>query len=323
MATLTKPSGDARWNLMFRELKNEVSMPTTAHPAARVWREYDLQKAITKVREQHLAELVSTFPSAKTVIERMLEMGWLRVIPVAEHPAGIHSVKLYLLDMEALEGDQPEPWELLQGYQPDGVLCYFGAAAIHELTTQEPSFHHIAIGQNPAPRKDVDATQSTGDPGKPGKPRDPLGTLAFRFQGVPCYTTRRDKNLMPGIQTREYGPRTQLRITTLEQTMLDALWQPLKSGGESVVFEAWERGVTRWNPDRMAKHLAAINRQDWDRRVGAMLSLLGVEVPSGSLGTLLAARRESWRASTENSPLVLLPGLPGSRLLSEWGILMP
>jgi len=308
---------------MFRELKNVVSLPTASHLTARVWRDLKLKSVVTEVRKQHLNELMSTFPIASSVIARMVEMGWLRLIPVETQLPGTSPVKLYLLDMEASEGQLPEPWELMQGYQPDGVLCYFGAAAFHELTTQEPSFHHIAICQVPAPRKDAEDMPSSTVTGKSGKLRDPLGTLAFRFQGLPCYTTRRDKSLMPGIQIREYGPRTQLRITTLEQTMLDTLWKPLSCGGESVVFEAWERGMLRWNPERMAKHLTSINRQDWDRRVGAMLCLMGVEAPSGSLRTLLATRRDELRASPNEPPLPLLPGLPGSTHLKEWGIMTP
>jgi len=308
---------------MFRELKSGVSLPTPQHPTARVWRESDLKAVIAKVRKQHLAELVSTFPAAKVVIKRMLEIGWLRPIPVESAVEGKALPKLYLLDMEAADEELPEPWELLQGYQPDGVLCYFGAAAFHQLTTQEPSFHHIAICRPPGPKPEPGETRPIEVSNEPGQLRDPLGTLVFRFQGLPCYTTRRDKSMMPGTQIREYGPRTQLRITTLEQTMLDTLWQPLRCGGESVVFEAWERGVLRWNPERMAKHLTAINRQECDRRVGAVLCLLGVEVPSGSLRTLLATRRDELRVSPAEPPLPLLPGLPGSTLLQEWGIMTP
>jgi len=306
---------------MFRELGKEVSLPTQGHPAARVWRESDLKAVITKVRKQHLGELKSTFPTAKGVIARMLEIGWIRLIPL-EPADGESSPPIYLLDMEAAEEDLPDAWELMQGYTPGGVLCYFGAAAFHELTTQVPSFYHIAKLRSTAPKpQSVEIRQSEPSAGTP-RERDPLGTLEFRFQGLPCYTTSRDTTTIPGIQTRDYGPRTQLRITTLEQTMLDTLWQPLKCGGESVVFEAWEKGVQRWNPERMAKHLAAINRPDWERRVGAMLSLLGVET-DGSLQGLLAARKETLRSSVDHQHLPLIPGLPGSRLLTEWGILTP
>ncbi|MGL5017205.1 MAG: type IV toxin-antitoxin system AbiEi family antitoxin domain-containing protein [Luteolibacter sp.] len=321
MTPPSKSSGDTRWNLMFRELKREISQPTEEHPAARVRRESDLKAVIMKIRKEQLAALKSTFPSAKDVIARMLEIGWLQIIPL-ESAAGEDPPRIYLLDMEATEEDLPDAWELMQGFKSGGVLCYFGAVAFHELTTQEPAFYHIANLRPPGARVESAEIQPAGESGTAGRTRDPLGTLEFRFQGLPCYTTGRDTTTIPGIQTRDYGPRTQLRITTLEQTMLDTLWQPLKCGGESVVFEAWERGVQRWNPERMAKHLAAINRPDWERRVGAMLSLLGVET-DGSLQGLLATRKETLRQSMDHQHLPLMPGLPASRLLTEWGILTP
>jgi hypothetical protein len=43
---------------------------------------------------------------------------------------------------------------------------------------------------------------------------------------------------------RVVSPRTWLRITTLEQTLLDTLLQPLRCVGEAVVLEAWENGVS-------------------------------------------------------------------------------
>ena len=315
---------DARWNLMFRDLKAVISLPTEDHPAARVWRHSDLVTVVAKVRSEQLGQLKSTFPSANAVIERMLRIGWLQKLPVENRADGRPLPELYLLDMEATTEDFPEAWELLQGYHTTGVLCYFGALAFHELTTQEPAFCHIATLHAPTPRTyAIAAVSAGGDGAKPGRQRDPLGTLLFHYQGRPCYATRRDRSLVPGVQIRECGPRTRLRITTFEQTMLDTLLQPLRCGGESLVFEAWERGVRRWNPERMAMHLATINRQELDRRVGAVLTLIESEIPSGGLKNLLDARQAELREAPNAVLLPLLPGLPGSTLLAEWGIQAP
>jgi len=308
---------------MFRELRNVFSLPTEGHPAARVWRHSDLVAVIAKARSQHLEQLKFSFPPAIAVIGGMIEIGWLQELPVENGAGDRASPPLYLLDMEATAEDLPEPWELLQGYQPAGVLCYFGALAFHELTTQEPTFYHIATLQPPTPRASVLASKPGGDGATPGRMRDPLGTLVFHYQGRPCYATRRDRSLVPGIQLREYGPRTRLRITTLEQTMLDTLLHPLRCGGESVVFEAWERGVHLWNPERMATYLTTINRQELDRRVGAVLTLIESEIPSGALKTLLTARQDELRKVPVAESLPLLPGLPGSTLLPDWGIQAP
>ncbi len=305
---------------MFRELKKEVASPTDKHPAARVWRDSHLRSVISRVRKREIAELKNTFPSAKDVVSRMLEIGWVQIIPVESDSEAAPT--LYLLDMEATKEEMPDPWELMQGYDPDGVLCYFGAAAFHELTTQEPAFYHIADLRPSGVKSEGGEGRSAEASGSTDRNRDPIGTLAFRFQGVACYTTGREKSTIPGIQTREYGTRTRLRITSVEQTMLDTLWQPLKCGGESLVFEVWERGVQKWNSDKMAKHLEAISRPDWERRVGAVLAMLGIE-PDGRLKRLLETRKDSVKQANDTAPLPLMPGLPASRLLSEWGILTP
>ena len=52
---------------------------------------------------------------------------------------------------------------------------------------------------------------------------------------------------------RAYGPRAQIRITTLEQTLLDSLYKPFLCGGPEVVFEAWQDAVDRL--DRMQADL--------------------------------------------------------------------
>lgn len=308
---------------MFRELKERISLPTQLHLATRIWKEADLKSEITDIIKQHQSQLTKSFASAKTVIQRMLAIGWLQKIPVLV-PEGKPAPTLYLIDMEASPNEIIEPWELLQGYQTDGVICYFGALSLHELTTQQPSFYHIAVPRAPKQGSVVSLKETTATPAKAKEQaRDPLGRMAFMYQEIPCYLTRPESSHMAGFQTREYGPRTQVNITTPEQTMLDALWQPLKCGGQAIAFEAWERGVLRWNPDRMAQHLIKINRQDWERRVGAMLSLLGVGAGSEALSQLLETRRQQVALTPDIPPLPLLNHLPASTLLPEWGILLP
>jgi hypothetical protein len=318
------PDDDSRWDLMFRELRASISLSSLAHPAARIWKETDLKAQITEIKKQHRAQLTTTFASATQVIQRMQSIGWLQPISVDAPQEGKTIPPLYLVDMEASPDEMIEPWELLQGYQTDGVICYFGALALHGLTTQQPSFYHIAALRKSKEHPVIHLKEPTAKYGGPkDQTRDPLGQKIFDYQGIPCYLTRPEASHMLGIQTREYGPRTLIRITTPEQTMLDALWQPLKCGGQAVAYEAWERGVLRWNEERMAQHLAKINRQDWERRVGAMLSLLGVTPESESLRKILESRKQHVANSSDIIHLPLLNNMPSSTLLPEWGILVP
>jgi len=109
MASESNSLGDARWTLMFRELKKEVSKPTAEHLTARVWRQSDLKSIITNIHKREFEELKSTFPPAKDVIVRMLDIGWVQPIPL-ESNTDKKAPTLFLLDMEATKEDFPEPW---------------------------------------------------------------------------------------------------------------------------------------------------------------------------------------------------------------------
>jgi predicted transcriptional regulator of viral defense system len=106
----------------------------------------------------------------------------------------------------------------------------------------------------------------------------------------------------------------------MEQTLLDALMQPRKCGGEAVVLEAWENGVSLMDADRMADHLSRIHRDDLSRRVGAMLRLLGRTFS----GTKLDLHLESIQATVDGATEVpLMSGLDFPELDSVWMVRVP
>jgi len=315
-------SVEDRWNVIFRELRNTLSLPSDAHPAARVWKKSDLITAISEITKNHGQELTKTFAASHEILERIVEIGWLKLLPVILPPESKSTREIYLVDMEAAEDDQPDVAELLQGYQPSGFQCYFGALEFHELTNQPVAFYHIATLQEPIAKKEDANRVKSSSIRKPRKDPNPLGTFLFEYQGHPCYSTRRDRSLVPGIQQREIGPRTWLRVTTLEQTLLDTLMQPRRCGGEAVVFEAWEKGSQRWNMERIGEHLTSIGNSDLERRVGAMCSLLNLPVTNSKLRSLLDLRRESLRTKPA-VPIPLLNGYSYPEILNEWGVLVP
>ena len=64
-------------------------------------------------------------------------------------------------------------------------------------------------------------------------------------------------------------------------------------------------------------------RAEWDRRAGAMLSLLGADPGSDVLREHLEAQKDRVRQESDLPPLPLFNGLPATTLLPEWGILAP
>ncbi len=95
-----------------------------------------------------------------------------------------------------------------------------------------------------------------------------------------------------------------------------------KVAAEAVALEAWETGVRQIDPDRMAGHLAKIQRDDLDRRVGAVLELIGADFAASDLGRRLKALRE--RLMTEPAPEIpLLAGFEFPELNKTWKVRTP
>jgi len=274
------------------------------------------------VIKDHKAVLVgNTIRKAGEVIQRLQDMGWLKPLQV-DAPSGTNQTpELYLLDMEAREGEITDPLEVLQGYKPQGVLCYFGVLGHLGLTTQIAPFYHVAY-MDKSPLAPVrSAVSHSGTTDDVSSRRNALGQEVFRFEGSPCYVTKRNIALVPGIQTRIIGPRTMLRMTSTEQALLDALGYPLHCGGESVVFEVWERGAALWNPDRLANYLQMINRPEIDRRVGAMMDALQIKCDSTALQARLGEVKAQLSSSQEE--VSLLPGFTYPGWNPTWRVRVP
>lgn len=310
-----------RWENFLRLLRDHVLEPTEAFPTVRCWTHSNLGHLIMEVVKGHPDQLVpSTFCTAGEAIHRLMEMGWLKPISLGPVKDGI--TEMYFLEMEAKEGEMIlDPLEVLQGFMPQGVLCYFGVLSYLELTTQVPPFFHVAK-MDKAPLPPQWSEPSSNQAGERRRLRNPMGTELFRFEGAMCYQTRRNTMMVPGVQERVFGKRAKVRITTLEQTLLDTLIYPTQCGGQGVVFEAWERGVELWNPDRMAGYLEQIGRPTFDRRVGAMLDVLGVKsVLSEKMENRLEVVRHDSEASSE--PISLINGVDYPRLNKSWNVRIP
>ena len=311
-----------RWEVFLRALGDRVSAASEKNLTARCWKLSTLRHEISAITKSNQAVLRTTFPPAHGVIEQLKRMGLIHAIKV-QSPNDAALNDFLLLDMEAGKGETIYPLELLQAYLPDGVVCYFSAIDYYELTTQVVAHHHVAR-LNPPRLKNrlatVDATKSSA--AGEAVERNPLGTEIFHFEEVGYYLNRRDVSLVPGIQFRVVSPRCWLRITTLEQTLLDALMQPVRCGGEAVALEAWETGVKQIDADRMGEHLAKIQRDDLDRRVGAVLEMIGAHFEASTLGQRLNAVRD--RLLTQHVPEIpLLAGFEFPELNKTWKVRTP
>lgn len=311
-----------RWEIFLGALSERLSAPSEKFPTVRCWKHSTLEAEIKGVVRANQSELLTTFPPAYKVVEHLKRMGWVQPID-AQSSEGRDHLEFLLVDAGSREGQPVSALELLQAWLPAGVICYFSALTHHELTTQPAAYHHIARLEPPQPRKEpISATES--EPGTEAFERSPLGTDIFHFEEVTCYETRRDASLVPGVQMRVMSRRSWLRITTLEQTLLDTLLQPLRCGGEAVILEAWENGAKAMDADRMSEYLGKIQRDDLGRRVGAVLDLIGADVAKNSLGHRLGALKARLTAATAETPdIPLLWGFRFPDRSEAWRVRIP
>jgi hypothetical protein len=304
-------------------LNQKLATPTAEWPTVRCWTEPALDKIFKQVRDELAKEDLKSSLSHASLLDWLCKLRLASSLPIEGESA-------YLLEMGASAETDVPPMELLMASKPSGTICYFSAVAFHELTTQIVEHHHIAELQTPnnkpsSERTAVDAPEKpkSAAPSTTRTPRG-LGELLFRFQGVPYYSTRRSSRLVPGIQMRNYGPRTQVRITTLEQTLLDTLYKPFHCGGPEVAFEAWQQAVTshRVNEDRILKYLMAMNYPATARRVAVMLELVG-STPGNELQQYLQTTQDAIDRQSPHAHISLLPGIEYQKLNPTWLVNTP
>jgi predicted transcriptional regulator of viral defense system len=312
-----------RWDRFQSLFREEISKTSDDRPNVRYWKSSDLVKIITAIRLQHRAELLTTFSRGKATLLRLEEVGWVKPIAITWDAKQNPTLKLYQIQLYSNDAITTDPLELLQGYEPKGVVCYFGALQHYDLTTQIPPFYHIArVRSGPLPT--LPTNEPTTKPtGKPARAYNPMGTALFTLDGLQFYETSRYPALMPGVQVRLLSGRSGIRITDLEQTLLDTLTHPLQCGGSAVVFEAWDRVADRIDSIRLLVHLEAINRTALWRRAAAMLTLTQILNNDSTLRYAFEEKLSIMGSLPEHDELPLLPDHEFSQLDPTWRVRIP
>lgn len=310
---------DAQWEPFLKALTGRLAQPTPNLPSVHCVTRQTLVQLIGEVASE--LHLPSTFPTGKKVIEHLVSMGLASHVPIEEVSRPGPSRDFILLGIQESRELQVDPLELLQAYDPQGVICYFSALAYYDLTTQIPASHHIAsLITHKTPSVAKSATKLSTS--QKGSGRSKLGTRVFSYAGVPFYSTKRSRKSIPGIKTRVLGPATNIRIASVEQTLLDTLQYPFHCGGPEVVLESWERQTGTTDEDLFLAYLKAIQIPPLTRRIGALFALLKLPA-TGALGSYLEATKKIVLEQPEIPWIPLLRGVPYSREIAEWKILVP
>lgn len=304
------------WTRIVAELNERLKTPSEELPNVQWFSEYHLRSLLLDVSR---AAKATPKLSGRTLLHMLIDSKLVRQLPPDDFRDGENSHAIYSLELGGTTSISPiELLQITQASYTRTIICYFTALEYHELTTQETPHHHVAVLKAPAKRAQPESITDPASVEKSaGEPS--LGTLLFRYQDVPYYVTYRDPALMPGIQTVRYSPSCLVRMTTLEQTLLDTLHRPWSCGGPAVVFEAWERGLPLLDDARLAHCLKAVGRADFTRRAGYMLEQFGHVADDSNLRALLSDAKDKVKAGTVPT-IPLLPAVPSSLHNETWGI---
>ena len=303
---------------LLAEFGSTFARPSTHLPTVRCVSRTVLSRLLTSMRKGIGAPGYSSLAPGQ-MIASLMHTGLLHQLPVDFGANVGPRTALFLIGLETSTANV-DPVELLVGWEPHGVLCYFTALQLHSLTTQVPTHHHIA---RLTPRATAPATRDREGrataTGSGHRTFDPLGSLQFRYEGVAYYRTHREPDLMPGTVWRDFSDKTRCGVTTLEQTLLDTLHRPLACGGPPVVMEAWARGAPDLSEVRLHDYLVALADDRLTRRVGYLLAANDLRAQEPLLGLLDAVKSRSSGAD----PISLLPGIPYVRVDPTWQIRVP
>lgn len=314
-------------NAFQSELLRRISAASEDFPTVRCWSSNKLRSLLGGLRSSLLDQRVitSSFPRTDGILAWLSDAGLVHPLRVEPGASAKAEDTFYLVEVGSGQQSTVSPFELLQAFQPQGIVSFFSALAFHSLTTQTPPFHHsVALTPRPpsVPReRAAPEIEIASIPSASAARRDSLGSHAFTYAGTRYFSTKRFRDLVPGVQRQILDPRIHLRVTDIEQTLLDTLMNPEASGGQSVIFEAWEQGLGRARPERMASYVETIALPVLTRRLGALLNLTGATTPAPLRAVLDQTRH---LLAVDSAPQVpLFRGQPGTRLDAEWNVLTP
>jgi len=268
--------------------------------------------------------LPSTYPSGVKILDLLTSMGLAIRVPVEVTSRTKPSNNFFLIGIHGSHEKCVDPLELLQAFNPSGVICYFSAVSHLGLTTQSATHHHIALITTRRAKTAIEKIERTPllNISREKVHRSKMGTPVFSYQCIPYYSTKRVNHSAPGINTRILSPSVQIRMTTKEQTLLDTLQYPYHCGGPETVFEAWEKHIDEIDEDLLLGYLKKIQIAPLTRRLGAIFNLYHRR-PTNRLGKYLNNSKGHFIAKEEFETISLLRGIDYSRIDSFWNVAVP
>ena len=273
-----------RWEEFLKAFTARVAKPTSFLLSARCITKQTLSGIFSEIQQE--LNLPSTFPSGVAIIEHLISMGFASRIPVEGTAGTAPSKEFILLGIQESQDLDADPLELLQAYDQQGTICYFSALAYFNLTTPSPSASPRGSAHQSSDPQRKRRTTSHDRESKENNYEVETRNLPLHLRGGTLLLYKKVKSSIPGIKIRVISPGTNLRITTIEQTLLNTLQYPFHCGGQEVALEAWERHIGQIDGDLLLDYLRTIRIDPLTRRVGAIFDLFGIP-PAKDLHTFL------------------------------------
>jgi predicted transcriptional regulator of viral defense system len=314
MAKAQPSQRESSIELLLRHFSSKLTDSAASLPSTRCIARKELTHVLSAIRDElALPEFRSA--SVSSLLAILERSGLIRSIEIIPLSGRVRKDRFYAVGLDA-DPALMDPAELLQAHVPGGVVCYFTALQLHELTTQPATHHHIAklrpLGDGAALRPEIMPSATVAPP---------LGSAQFEYQNVPYYLSIRDTSILRKYQQRFLNARSRVRVTTLEQTLIDTLHRPMNAGGPSVVFEAWEAAAARLNDATLVDLLFQIKQPLIARRVGYMLErALGSPSPAS---TDLKKIVSEQMAGDTGEPSSLIAFMPYKTYDARWHLLVP
>jgi hypothetical protein len=149
----------------------------------------------------------------------------------------------------------------------------------HELTDQIPKTVYLNNEQRPKPARDVDLKQAEVDIAFRRQPRMTSNVTRFRGYRICLINGKHSGDL--GVVDMPGPDESEVRVTSLERTLIDITVRPAYSGGVFEVLEAYRRAHGRVSVNRLAAMLKSLDFvYPYDQAIGFYLERSAVYTDS-------------------------------------------
>lgn len=146
--------------------------------------------------------------------------------------------------------------ELTQSIHANGYFSHYTAISVHGLTEQVPKTIYFNIEQNRRPGGGH-LNQGAIDRTFKGKMRLTSNVATIDDRQI-CLLNGGNTDCL-GVETRTLGNNSQIRVTDIERTLIDATIRPAYSGGVFEVRRAFEAAKDSVSINRLCSYLRTIN----------------------------------------------------------------